>query len=214
MDEIALTRECITKCLQIWCEGIEVYAFPSVRDCFAAGVIDPSRCLILYNMHGRSVSEYGVEHDLPSLQRLYPGAPVVLLSDIDQLGQVQKAFARGARGYIPTTSTTLEIAVEVIRLVRAGGSFVPASSLGDGGNSLNPKAEAPHRFTPRQTAVLQYLRQGKANKIIAYELDMSESTVKVHVRNIMRKMKAVNRTEVAFRLLVMNDEGSAYCGDR
>jgi DNA-binding NarL/FixJ family response regulator len=41
------------------------------------------------------------------------------------------------------------------------------------------------------------LRQGKANKQIAYELNMREGTVKVHIRNIMRKLKAKNRTEVA-----------------
>ena len=53
-------------------------------------------------------------------------------------------------------------------------------------------------FTERQAAVVEKLSQGKPNKIIAYELDMQESTVKVHIRNIMRKLKATNRTEVAF----------------
>jgi DNA-binding NarL/FixJ family response regulator len=53
-------------------------------------------------------------------------------------------------------------------------------------------------FTARQTAVVEALRRGKANKIIAYELNMRESTVKVHVRNIMKKLRARNRTEVAF----------------
>jgi len=48
-------------------------------------------------------------------------------------------------------------------------------------------------------AVLDHLKLGKANKVIAYELAMSESTVKVHIRNIMKKMKATNRTEVACR---------------
>ena len=44
------------------------------------------------------------------------------------------------------------------------------------------------------------MRQGKANKIIAYDLNMCENTVKVHVRNIMKKLKAANRTEAAFKL--------------
>jgi DNA-binding NarL/FixJ family response regulator len=52
-------------------------------------------------------------------------------------------------------------------------------------------------FTARQAAVLRALRQGKANKQIAYDLNMREGTVKVHIRNIMRKLKAKNRTEVA-----------------
>ncbi len=47
--------------------------------------------------------------------------------------------------------------------------------------------------------VFRHLKQGKANKIIAHELGMSESTVKVHVRNIMRKMGATNRTQAAYK---------------
>jgi DNA-binding NarL/FixJ family response regulator len=53
-------------------------------------------------------------------------------------------------------------------------------------------------FTARQAAVIEALRRGKANKIIAYELNLRESTVKVHVRNIMKKLHATNRTEVAY----------------
>jgi DNA-binding NarL/FixJ family response regulator len=53
-------------------------------------------------------------------------------------------------------------------------------------------------FTTRQAAVIEALRRGKPNKIIAYELKMRESTVKVHVRNIMKKLKATNRTQVAY----------------
>jgi DNA-binding NarL/FixJ family response regulator len=55
-------------------------------------------------------------------------------------------------------------------------------------------------FTARQAEVVEALRRGKANKIIAYELKLRESTVKVHIRNIMKKVKATNRTEVAYKI--------------
>lgn len=58
-------------------------------------------------------------------------------------------------------------------------------------------------FTQRQEEVIRELRRGKANKIIAYELNLRESTVKVHIRNIMKKLKATNRTEVAYKLSEM-----------
>lgn len=58
-------------------------------------------------------------------------------------------------------------------------------------------------LTSRETAVAKGLRMGKANKIIAYELNMCESTVKVHVHNIMKKLKATNRTEAAYRISEM-----------
>ena len=105
------------------------------------------------------------------------------------------------RGYIPTNLPP-HIAIEVMRFVGAGGVFVPASSLIASQNSLagplEEKPKATAMFTSRQMSVISALRKGKANKIIAYELNMRESTVKVHVRNIMRKLKARNRTEVAY----------------
>ena len=55
-------------------------------------------------------------------------------------------------------------------------------------------------FTIRQAQVVEALRRGKANKIIAYELKMQESTVKVHIRSIMKKVKATNRTEVVYKV--------------
>jgi DNA-binding NarL/FixJ family response regulator len=58
--------------------------------------------------------------------------------------------------------------------------------------SLNHRA-----LTDTQAAVVQAIRRGKSNKAIACELDMRESTVKVHVRNIMKKFEAKNRTEIA-----------------
>jgi DNA-binding NarL/FixJ family response regulator len=54
----------------------------------------------------------------------------------------------------------------------------------------------PCSFTPRQLEVLERLNEGKQNKAIAYELGMAESTVKVHIRQIMKKLNARNRTQV------------------
>jgi len=88
-----------------------------------------------------------------------------------------------------------------MHLVEAGGTFAPATSLISWkrmGDSATPQSgHLKELFTARQAAVLGALRQGKANKQIAYELNMREGTVKVHIRNIMRKLKAKNRTEVA-----------------
>jgi DNA-binding NarL/FixJ family response regulator len=137
------------------------------------------------------------------LAQSMPDVPVVVLSDLEEPDEVVKILDSGVRGYIPTT-VSLQVAVEAMRLVKAGGVFVPASSLIAA--QRTPAAEpaetkiANEVFTARQAAVVEALRRGKANKIIAYELNMRESTVKVHVRNIMRKLKARNRTEVAFLL--------------
>ena len=83
---------------------------------------------------------------------------------------------------------------------RAGGVFVSASSLvASYAASVSPAdALKANGFSPRQVAVVEALRLGKPNKIIAYELNLQLNTVKVHVRNIMKKLHATNRTEVAY----------------
>lgn len=130
-------------------------------------------------------------------------APTIVISDSEDLHQIMTVLRIGAQGYI-STSMSFDLAMSAIRLVQAGGQFVPASSLLDLGRSHELSLVAGRRsplleiFTTRQAAVVDALRQGKANKIIAYELGMRESTVKVHVRNVMKKLKARNRTEVAY----------------
>jgi DNA-binding NarL/FixJ family response regulator len=128
--------------------------------------------------------------------------PLIVLSDGDDLEQIVSVLDTGARGYIPT-DLALEVAVEAVRLVCAGGVFIPASSLvgarQPGGETPRPAPRGVSGiFTARQAAVVDAVRRGKANKVIAFELKMRESTVKVHVRNIMKKLNAKNRTEVAF----------------
>lgn len=121
--------------------------------------------------------------------------PVVLHSNDRPGAQVLELLRVGAHGFIPTSVST-EIAVQALLLVCAGGKFVPFTCL----SSLLDKAgESSEGFlTNRQVQVIEAIRQGKPNKIIAYELNMCESTVKVHVRAIMKKLKAKNRTELAY----------------
>ncbi len=129
--------------------------------------------------------------------------PVVVFGDQEDSAHVIRALQRGAKGYIPT-SLSLSAAVHAMRFVAAGGLFIPASTLLINGERPEdtPSSAALSMngiFTPRQLAVIDALIRGKSNKIIAYDLNMRESTVKVHVRNIMKKLNAKNRTEVAYR---------------
>lgn len=126
---------------------------------------------------------------------------IIVVGDSEAPQDVVSVLNKGVRGYIPT-SLVLNIAVEAIRLVFAGGVFFPANALLQA-QRTPPSNEAKggrpiDSFTPKQIAVIEMIRKGKANKTIAYELNMCESTVKVHVRNIMKKLRARNRTQVAF----------------
>jgi DNA-binding NarL/FixJ family response regulator len=199
IDRRALYRECFAKCLRAVHRAVTVQSYGTVSEWSAASAGRPAGALVLLCVGARRATEPEVVRDLGTLSRA-EGTPAILMSDSEDPDQILGALDNGARGYIPT-STSLEVVVEALRLVDAGGVFVPASSLISArraGQAASQRHGGRGMFTPRQTAVLDALRHGKANKVIAFELNMRESTVKVHVRNIMRKLKARNRTEVAF----------------
>lgn len=138
--------------------------------------------------------------DLDQLMKMNLSVPIIVMMASAEPENVVKALKSGAKGYIPA-SMPLDIALAAIRFVSAGGTFVPANVMlqettKSGG--VDQPVASNCIFTERQAAVMEGLRKGKANKLIAYELNMCESTVKVHVRKIMRKLKATNRTEVAY----------------
>ena len=198
IDEHSFTRECITKSLRERSNHLDIAAFAACDECLRS---PDTHDLILYHSH-ESVARPINNQANANIQKLLQIAPVIVLCDVDCVDSIMAAFESGARGYIPTASTAVELAVEIIHLVKAGGTFVPPSVLSaraTSGAGAAPGAVAAEQFTPRQLAVLEQLKRGKTNKIIADELRMSESTVKVHIRNIMKRLNATNRTEIAAR---------------
>jgi DNA-binding NarL/FixJ family response regulator len=132
------------------------------------------------------------------LGELWPGVAVAVLSDHEDPESIRAAFHLGVRGFIPTSLASM-VAAEAVRLVVVGGTFAPAAALLRNADQPQPAGEPEFDgFTQRQSQILECLQRGMANKLIAYELNMCESTVKVHIRNIMKKLKATNRTQVAY----------------
>jgi DNA-binding NarL/FixJ family response regulator len=175
---------------------------------------DDLPCGVIMSVGGRSIMEAQLSTQLRSLRRALPATPVIVLSDREETSEVVAAFQEGARAYVPT-GLEPGLVIKAIRMVLAGGTFVPAdalmrwrqvAALANGQrsneqrfNQEQPVSESLNQWTPRQLAVLHILVQGKANKEIARTLAMEESTVKVHVRHIMRKLGVSNRTQAALR---------------
>jgi DNA-binding NarL/FixJ family response regulator len=189
----AVFRDCFVRCLEVAYKDHNVCSFARVADW--SGSADPAAlaaAVVIVVVESGDASSVA---DLEVLESNAGKLPVIVVSDIDDLDHIVGTLKRGARGYIPS-SLPFNIAVEAVRLVEAGGVFVPASSFVD--REKQPAAAKNGiALTERQMKVLEEIRHGKANKQIAYELNMSEHTVKVHLRHIMRKLKARNRTEVA-----------------
>jgi DNA-binding NarL/FixJ family response regulator len=208
IDKRALVRECFAQCLQAASKHT-VVSFPNV-DSWLKVCGDTLASLVLLCIAGKP-DDLETQRDVTRLCQQANRLPTILLSDVEDPGQIADAIGRGVRGYIPT-SMPLEVVIEIMRVVTAGGDFVPASSLIAARQSNNCVTASQHSgaglFTARQAAVVDALRRGKANKIIAYELNMRESTVKMHIKNIMKKLKARNRTEVAFMTNEITKNGS------
>lgn len=211
IDQRVLIRDCLVHCLKTANPHCIVMAFASVRNWLAVASEHPAPAVIVLCVQDRRPVDSQIGGELSCLAGHGIDVPVVIISDAEDMNHVVAALEGGARGYIPT-SVTLDVAVEAMRLVEAGGTFAPASTMiswkRTEENGAAQNGHLKHLFTARQAAVLAVLRQGKANKRIAHELNMREGTVKVHIRNIMKKLKAKNRTEVAILAHEMFANGS------
>jgi DNA-binding NarL/FixJ family response regulator len=139
---------------------------------------------------------------LAALREALPDSPLVVLSGEDGPGLVRAAIERGAMGFIPKSSTP-EVLVQALRLVLARGVYLPPMVLDAAPDPL-PASEATTGqavlpgLTPRQMDILRFVIQGKPNKIIARELDISEGTVKSHLSSVLHALGTRNRTEAVY----------------
>jgi DNA-binding NarL/FixJ family response regulator len=198
VDVSRLTRECMTNAVGRAQPLFVIIPFDSVRDCIrhSGRLMD----LIVYHSHEPDSVEL---EDISALRAAFASVQLVVLSDASSIepAVVREVLTRGASGFVLTDNTGLQMVVSAISLVSSGGTFVPRDFLFMDRQPAPLPAQRqttePGRLTQREIAVLGLMKHGKPNKIIANELGMSASTVKVHVRHIMRKMGAANRTQAA-----------------
>lgn len=203
IDRRYLTRECLSNWFAV-SSSFEIHSHETVADAVAPHGDGPQRrpAVVLLSVGAGTAFDAEVADDLAELAEAMPGVPVTLISDSEDPAAIVEALQQGVRGYIPT-SISASVLVGAIHLIRSGGTYVPATAVTlmerqGGRRQASRTSRVLEHFTPRQVQVLNCLRQGKPNKNIAYELNMCESTVKVHVRHIMKKLNATNRTQVAF----------------
>ena len=130
------------------------------------------------------------------LRSQYPGVPVVIVSASDDAETIRRSMDFGASGFIPKRFG-VETLREAITKVLAGDVWVPADV--DLAGSADPDAAKLRdrlvTLTPQQVRVLMMLSEGLLNKQIAYELKVSEATIKAHVSAILQKLNVESRTQ-------------------
>ena len=149
---------------------------------------------------GGSTSTHIDLADIALLAAAAPQTPILVAAECDDPERALAILSAGARGFLPT-SHSLKVLIGALERVRAGGTYVPLvlSEAAPALNSERARHSPWSELTRRQCDVLALIAQGKANKLIADSLKMSESTVKAHVKQIIRRLNVANRTQAALR---------------
>ena len=134
----------------------------------------------------------GIERTL----KFFPDTPVLVISGMASATDVARAIALGARGFVPKNLPSKVLAA-ALQVVASGGTYVPAEYAQGMVAAIPSEASPSPNLTPRETQVLELLVAGKSNKEIGRALELQEITVKLHVRNIFRKLGVRNRVEAA-----------------
>jgi DNA-binding NarL/FixJ family response regulator len=130
------------------------------------------------------------------LRAQFPSVPVIVISATEDHVVARNCLAFGAAGYVPKSANVGQIN-EAIDKVFAGGIFLPMEMDAESDPDHDAEALAARlsTLTPQQVKVLMMLSQGLLNKQIAYELSVSEATVKAHVSAILTKLGVESRTQ-------------------
>ncbi|WP_161600932.1 LuxR C-terminal-related transcriptional regulator [Teichococcus oryzae] len=167
---------------------------------------------VLVDLGSMAPCQKQLQDMIAATEEFAPERPVVVVSDHWRAADVAVALGAGVKGFI-STDMAPAAAIRALSFIIGGGVFFPAEALLEQPEPKVPAIPAAEAnfpldestFTQRQRQVLLQLRRGYSNKLIGRELHMCESTVKVHVRQIMRKLGVSNRTQVALRVSAQAD---------
>lgn len=213
-DDHELVRAGIRPFLDELAKSVEVVEADSFDRAMEAAVDGAEPDLVILDLRMPGMQEGG----LSVFRRRFPQTPVVILSASVEMEDVVMALHEGAAGYIPKTfggpatqnalrlmlsgerffpAFALETAIDSSGLPTRGGAAGPGGADGGGTGSLLDK------LSVRERDILRLMIEGGTNKEIARQLSVQEITVKVHLRNIYRKLGAANRAQ-AVRIALEN----------
>lgn len=140
---------------------------------------------------------------LLELRNEYPNLPVVIVSAENEKQQILQTISYGAVGFI-SKSSSVDTITSSLESIFNGNVCLPSDLIR---SPIKPQSTATNKdfeilpekmqlLTRKELMVLKYLTQGEANKYIAYEMNISETTVKSHVSSILKKLGASNRVKV------------------
>jgi DNA-binding NarL/FixJ family response regulator len=202
-DDHGLVRDIMRHYLATLADGIEISEAGTLDEVQAHARLMPHPDLILLDLQMPGMNGVASVGDV---RREFPACSIVIISASTDGATIAAALRNGANGYIPKTMSGKAL-VTALRLVLDGETYVPSALL-DQMNAAakprfapsndDPKVDLPGdlaKLSHREASVLRLLIDGKSNKEIARDLAVQEVTVKLHLRNVYRKIGAGGRTD-------------------
>lgn len=227
IDDHPLILQALQSVIQGLGDDVTVVGVDSARAARETLKADSDYDLVLLDLQLGDADGFDV---LVEFRAKYPALPVVVVSASDRTSDVIRAVDAGAMGFVPKRASN-ESLFEALHMVMSGGIYVPPMTMGSEKNATPPggdtvpdvlrvmrdSAEEPgfqsHEplkalgLTPRQTDVLALLLQGKPNKLIARELNLSVETIKDHVAAVLRALNVNSRTQAVLAVSQMSQRG-------
>ncbi|MEM1081064.1 MAG: response regulator transcription factor [Pseudomonadota bacterium] len=192
VDDHPLFREALSGSLSSRLPDCQVLSVGSFNALQALLTDHPDADLLLLDLH---LPEQQGLSGLAWLRGHQPALPIIMISAHDEPSVVRRALDGGAAGFL-SKSADAEAIIQAIEAVMDGGTWVPAGLAEDDRvDEDHDLAVRVGQLTPQQYRILLMLDQGLLNKQIAWELDITEATVKAHMTAIMKKLGVNNRTQ-------------------
>lgn len=209
IDERRFVRELLTDTLRRHAPDIDVHAFANVEE-----IALPNLALAIFwiDQVGPGALRL-LEQQVSALRARFPTTPIAGLVGSVEPEVIRRAIEAGMT-LVLLNSASHAVAIASLRLALAGGASAPTELLATNmglhalHQDLPENAGGAPGFTMREQQIMQCVIRGLQNKAIAYELGICENTVKVHMRSLLRKLQATNRTQMAFRFRMLVEEAN------
>jgi len=210
-DDHPLFRAAIKQIMSVQLENVSIDETDSVSGLQKQLEDNQDADLILLDLHMPGAQGFSA---LVFLRNHYPEIPVVVISAQEDPVVINRAMHFGAAGFIPKSAEPKTIK-EAIETVLAGDlwSPEPVTNINERSQYEQEMAEKLASLTPSQFKVLVMMNEGLLNKQIAYELEVSEATIKAHATAIFQKLGVRNRTQAVIALHELDIEHPAHVDD-
>ncbi len=189
-------RDCLVLTAKVFAEA-DASAFASLAG-LVERAFDPDATVLLLSIISLDDSETASEFSM--LLNMTPQLKTLVLAQSDDPDRALAAFSHGSNGFV-STSAGLKNVIDALRFISVAETTVPAPCL-LAAESATPGAcenVSNYSITAAEYAVIQAIRAGESNSLIASQLNLPESAVETHVRNLLQKLRAKDRAEIAIK---------------